>query len=102
MEQPKEPELNQQNVEKVESKQEKKVKEVDPKDLKKQHSYTYWVDDKNKSRELPEQHRPKKIDPPPVTSVQYLQCLNRAGNGPSQWNKLGSWEERAIPTKELN
>lgn len=29
--------------------------------LKKEHSYTYWVDSKNKSRDLPEEHRPKKI-----------------------------------------
>ena len=34
--------------------------------IKKEHSYTYWVDEKNKSRELPEAHRPKKIDSPPT------------------------------------
>ena len=28
---------------------------------KKLNSYTYWVDEKNKSRDLPEEHRPKKI-----------------------------------------
>ena len=27
----------------------------------KEHSYTYWVDEKNRSRELPEEHKPKKI-----------------------------------------
>ena len=31
---------------------------------KKEASYTYWVDDKNKSRDLPEEHRPKKIEAP--------------------------------------
>jgi hypothetical protein len=29
--------------------------------IKKEHSYTYWVDEKNRSRDLPEEHRPKKI-----------------------------------------
>ena len=38
---------------------------------KKTVSYTYWVDEKNKSRELPEEHRPKKIDPASVAQNTY-------------------------------
>lgn len=42
--------------------------EVKPKqdpNVKKTASYTYWVDNKSIGRELPEEHKPKKIDPPP-------------------------------------
>jgi hypothetical protein len=31
-------------------------------DIKQQNSYRYWVTENNKSRELPEEHRPKKIE----------------------------------------
>ena len=34
-------------------------------EMKKTASYTYWVDEKSKGKELPEAHKPKKIDPPP-------------------------------------
>ena len=33
-------------------------------------SYTYWVDEKSRGRELPEEHKPKKIDPPPQAAHQ--------------------------------
>lgn len=36
--------------------------------IKKTASYTYWVDEKNKSRELPPEQRPQKIDPPKPTT----------------------------------
>ena len=39
--------------------------------IKKEHSYTYWVGEDNKSRELPEEHRPKKVDPPPQVESRY-------------------------------
>lgn len=42
--------------------------------VKKEHTYTYWVDEKNKSRELPEHHKPQKIDPPPSAAEVYLHC----------------------------
>ena len=38
---------------------------------KKTSSYTYWVDEKSKGRELPEEHKPKKIDPPPQAANEY-------------------------------
>lgn len=52
--------------------------------MKKENSYTYWVGDNNKSRDLPPEHQPKKIDGPvqQVTSQQ----------GPSAWNSCGTWE----------
>lgn len=31
-----------------------KKEETIPNNVKKEHSYTYWVDEKNKARELPE------------------------------------------------
>lgn len=40
-------------------------------EIKKEHSYTYWVDPNNKGKELPEEHRPKKVDPPPEVETAY-------------------------------
>lgn len=48
--------------------------EVKKAGVKKEHTYTYWVDEKNKSRELPEHHKPQKIDPPPSAAEVYLHC----------------------------
>lgn len=31
---------------------------------KKENSYTYWVDEKSRSRDLPVEHQPKKIEGP--------------------------------------
>jgi hypothetical protein len=39
---------------------------------KKEHSYTYWVDEKNKSRDLPEEHKPKKIETPLFVTDKYI------------------------------
>ena len=39
---------------------------------KKEHSYTYWVDEKNKSRDLPEEHKPKKIEKPLFVTDKYI------------------------------
>ena len=40
-------------------------------EIKKEISYTYWVDPNNKGKELPEEHRPKKVDPPPLAETAY-------------------------------
>lgn len=40
-------------------------------EIKKEHSYTYWVDPNNKGKELPAEHRPKKVDPPPEVETAY-------------------------------
>jgi len=40
--------------------------------IKKEHSYTYWVDEKNKSRDLPEEHKPKKIETPLFVIDKYI------------------------------
>ena len=48
--------------------------EVKPKqntNSKKTASYTYWVDEKSKGHELPEEQKPKKIDAPPQASHEY-------------------------------
>lgn len=40
-------------------------------EIKKENSYTYWIDPNNKGKELPEEHRPKKVDPPPLVDTAY-------------------------------
>lgn len=52
---------------------EETTKEIKP-NIKKEHTYTYWVDEKNKSRELPEEHKPKKIEPHLHVSETYIHC----------------------------
>jgi hypothetical protein len=52
--------------EKIEETVEEKKAESAAKEKNKLNSYTYWVSDNNKSRELPEEHRPKKIETPVV------------------------------------
>lgn len=51
-------------VEKKAEKKEEEEEDVNEEGVKKKISYTYWVDDKNKSRELPVENRPKKIEAP--------------------------------------
>lgn len=43
--------------------EELKEKEV-PEELKKKHSYTYWVNEHTKSRELPPEQQPVKLEKP--------------------------------------
>ncbi len=65
-----------------------------PPAMKKENSYTYWVDPNNKSRELPAEHLPKKLDTPIQQTVTNAQ-------GASAWNSLGTWEEKKIPLSEV-
>ena len=59
-----------------------------PVPTKKQHSYTYWVDDKNKSRDLPDEQKPQKVTPP-------IEAPKKQ-DAPSPWNGCGTWEEKKI------
>lgn len=64
--------------------------------MKKQSSYTYWVDEKNKSRDLPPQQQPKKIE---VVGKEEQKVAN---SSPSPWNTSGTWEEKKISINEFN
>ena len=63
---------------------------------KKINSYTYWVDSNNKSRDLPEQHRPKKVEVPLQTQPTAVKA-----DGPSAWNSCGTWEEKKISLVQI-
>ena len=67
-------------------------KELEPKaaeGLKKQSSYTYWV--QNNREQFP-QHKDKElIAPKKIEDPELLKKLEQTGGQGSAWNKAGTW-----------
>ena len=66
------------------------LKVEDKERYKKQHSYTYWV--QNNKEQFPQHANkdfiaPKKIDDPELLK----QIASQSANGQSAWNKAGTW-----------
>lgn len=69
------------------------------KKVSKENSYHYWWDDKNKtkSKDSPNMNAPQKITPSEAKKLSESQKFNNH----SQWNSVGTWEEKLFKVEDF-
>jgi len=79
------------------------LKEVTKKDtkLKKENSYTYWVNNDPNffSNGTKTDSKPRPLDPISVAKLEESEKSKK--NTPSAWNTAGTWEEKNLETKKI-